>query len=335
MKPLVQAALVNDRFGDPGLYLDFLFQRRAILFDLGDVSALAPRKMLRLSHVFVSHAHMDHFSGFDTLLRTLLGRGMRLSLYGPPGFIGRLAHKLAAYSWNLVQNFAENLTLEAAELGDGGNVSRAIFQCRTGFAREDLPGHPFADGILLEEPGFRVRAAVLDHGIPCLAFALEERRHVNIYKARLEEMGLGVGPWLQELKAAVIEGAPDATPIRAAWHEDSGLCERVLRLGELKERALRVVPGQKITYVTDIRFHEENLRRIAELAGGADIFFIETPFLDADADIAARKNHLTAAQAGYIARQAGAKAIVPFHFSPRYAGQEERLIAEAEAAFGG
>lgn len=335
MKPLVQAALVNDRFGDPGIYLDFLFQRRALLFDLGDISALAPRKMLRLSHVFVSHAHMDHFSGFDMLLRTLLGRGKRLSLYGPPGFVGQLAHKLAAYSWNLVQNFPENLTLEAAELGGDGKFASALFQCRTGFAREDLPARAFPENVLLEEPAFCVRAAVLDHGIPCLAFALEERRHVNIYKARLEEMGLGVGPWLQKLKSAVIEGAADATPIRAAWREDAERRERVLPLGELKERALRVVPGQKIAYVTDIRFHEENLRRITELAGGADILFIETPFLDSDAEIAGRKNHLTAAQAGYIARQAGAKAIVPFHFSPRYAGQEGQLIAEAEAAFRG
>ena len=333
MKPLVHAALVNDRFGDPGLYLDFLFHRRAMLFDLGDVSPLAPRKLLRLSHVFVSHAHMDHFSGFDTLLRTLLGRGVRLSLYGPPGFIERLGHKLAAYSWNLVQNFAEDLILEAAELGEDALLTRAAFHCRTGFAREDLPAGAWRGGVLFGEPAFRVRAAVLDHGIPCLAFALEEQRHVNIFKARLEEMRLGVGPWLQKLKSAVLAGAADATPIRASWRDGSRQQERTLPLGELKERALSVVPGQKIAYVTDIRFHEENLRRITELARGADILFIETPFLDADAELAARKNHLTAAQAGYIARRAEAKTIVPFHFSPRYSGAEDQLIAEAEAAF--
>jgi ribonuclease Z len=87
--------------------------------------------------------------------------------------------------------------------------------------------------------------------------------------------------------------------------------------------------------VTDVCFHEKNERRIVELAAGADLLFIETPFLEADAAIAERKNHLTAAQAGRIARRAGAKAIVPFHFSPRYGGMEDRLIAEAEAAFEG
>ena len=334
MKPLVQAALVNDGFGDPGLYLDFLFQRRAMLFDLGDLSALPPRKLLRVGHVFVSHAHMDHFAGFDQLLRTSLGRGVRIKFFGPEGFADRVAHKLAAYSWNLVANFTESLTIEVAEFDGSGLSVRAAFDCRGGFARAKLPAAETPQGVLFEDDACRVRAAVLDHGIPCLAFALEEKRHVNVLKARLHEMGLFVGPWLQDLKAAVLADAPDEVPIRT-WHrEGSERHERVLSLGDLRT-ALRVVPGQKVAYVTDVSFHEKNERHIVELAAGADLLFIETPFLEADTAIAERKNHLTAAQAGRIARRAGAKAIVPFHFSPRYGGMEDRLIAEAEAAFAG
>ena len=332
MKPLVQASLLNDRFGDPGLYLDFLFQRRAMLFDLGDLSRLSPRKLLRVSHVFVSHAHMDHFAGFDQLLRMMLGRGVRLHLFGPPGIIERVGHKLAAYSWNLVHNFAESLAIEVAELDEQGQLTRAAFDCQAAFAPGRRSSFTASGGILFEEDSCLVRAAVLDHGIPCLAFALQVKRHVNVFKARLQEMGLAVGPWLQDLKAAVLADAPGETAIQAAWREGSERRERTLRLSELRD-ALRVVPGQKIAYVTDVRFHDENVRRIAELADGADVLFIESPFLDADAEIAARKNHLTAAQAGYIARRAAAKAIVPFHFSPRYGGMEEKLIAEAEAAF--
>jgi ribonuclease Z len=85
MRPLTEPRLVNDAFGDPAPWVDLRDERRALLFDLGDVGALAPRQLLRLSHVFVSHTHMDHFAGFDALLRVLLGRKPRLVLTGGPG----------------------------------------------------------------------------------------------------------------------------------------------------------------------------------------------------------------------------------------------------------
>jgi len=102
VRPIFQAELVNRAFGDPGVYLDLKFERRALLFDLGDISALPTRKLLRISDVFVSHTHMDHFSGFDHLLRVCVGRDSGVNLYGPARFIAQLEHKLAAYTWNLV-----------------------------------------------------------------------------------------------------------------------------------------------------------------------------------------------------------------------------------------
>jgi len=65
----------------------------------------------------------------------------------------------------------------------------------------------------------------------------------------------------------------------------------------------------------------------------ADELFIETPFLDQDAEVAARAFHLTAAQAGSLARRAGVKRLVPFHFSPRYLGREQEIREEARRAF--
>src|SRR5688572_8946013 len=94
MQPIVSTELVNGPFGDPALFLDFRFERRALLFDLGDIAALPAKKILRLSDVFVTHAHMDHFSGFDRLLRICLGRDTDLRLYGPPGIIDKVEHKL-------------------------------------------------------------------------------------------------------------------------------------------------------------------------------------------------------------------------------------------------
>lgn len=109
MTPLLHPSLVNDRFGDPALYVEFLFEKRALLFDLGDLHALEPRKVLRLSDLFVSHTHLDHFIGFDQILRVLIGREKRVRLYGPAGFIDHVAHKLSSYSWNLVDRYASEL----------------------------------------------------------------------------------------------------------------------------------------------------------------------------------------------------------------------------------
>ncbi|MGB8275073.1 MAG: MBL fold metallo-hydrolase [Alphaproteobacteria bacterium] len=332
MKPLVQAQLVNGEFGDPGLYLDFLFESRALLFDLGDLSPLPPRKLLRLSHIFVSHTHMDHFCGFDRILRTLLGRETRLHLLGPPGFADRIGHKLAAYTWNLAPTFEADLVFDVTELA-GDQTEKSVFRCKSGFTRESGFKTRARDGVVLREDGFEVRAVTLDHDIPCLAFALHEHRHVNILKDRLAALGLPVGPWLHDLKKAVLRGDPDEALVRVAWREGESVRETHVALGQMKDEVLRVVPGQKIAYVTDVRYHDENARRIIELARDADTLFIETPFLEEDAAIAARKNHLTAAQAGRIAREAHVKKLVPFHFSPRYQGREEELRREAESAF--
>lgn len=97
MRPIFHPDLVNGSAGDPVLFVDCMFESRALLFDLGDIQALAPKKLLRISHVFVSHAHMDHFIGFDWLLRILLGRENDLHLFGPPGFLEQVEHKLHAY----------------------------------------------------------------------------------------------------------------------------------------------------------------------------------------------------------------------------------------------
>jgi ribonuclease Z len=334
MKPLFHPRLVNDPFGDPGLYVDFLFERRALLFDLGDLSPLSARQLLKVTHAFVSHTHMDHFAGFDSLLRVLLGREKVVHLFGPPGFVDRVEHKLAAYTWNLVANYESNLVFRVTEVHPDGTAARADFQTRTGFRREPVPSLSLPEGVLLDEDTFLVRAAFLDHQIPCLAFALEEKFHVNVWKNGLEELGLPTGPWLRDLKTAVARGEPDAMPVPVCWRENGTVRERVVSLGELKEKALRIVPGQKLAYVTDAAYHAANARAILDLARGADLLFIESAFLHEEEQRAAEKRHLTARQAGLLAREAGVRRLIPFHFSPKHTEEGERLVQEALEAFG-
>lgn len=334
-RPLFHTSLINDSFGDPGLYVEFMFEKRAILFDMGDLSALSPRKLLRVSHVFVSHRHMDHFSGFDHLLRVCLGREKDLHIFGPEGIIEGVGHKLAAYSWNLVRNYSTDFTLIVDELAEPDKTRRVEFHCKKGFEPESEQTFAIDDGILLDEDALRVRVAILDHALPCLGFALEEKAHVNVWKNRVEEMGFRVGPWLRELKQAILGSAPDTKPFRVCWDDETGAHEKTVPLGILKKELTETVAGQKIAYVVDVVYSPENTERIVKLAEGAETLFIESPFLERDADIASKKFHLTAHQAGVLGKKAGAERLVTFHYSPRYSDQESDIREEAMEAFSG
>jgi len=110
------AHLVNDSFSDPGVYVKFKYRNEAILFDLGDIHYLPSKKILKIKYIFVSHTHMDHFIGFDHLLRVCLGRDRHITLFGPPGFIRNVESKIGAYTWNLVGNYANDFVLKVVEV---------------------------------------------------------------------------------------------------------------------------------------------------------------------------------------------------------------------------
>ena len=333
MKPIFHARLVNGVWGDPGLCIDLKFQRRAILFDIGDVSSLATRVLLRVSDVFVSHTHMDHFAGFDHLLRVCLGRDTGVRLYGPRDFIAQVGHKLAAYTWDLVQNYATDFCIDAHELGSDGLLQHARFRSRAKFVREDLPPRHVENGVLLQDEPFKVRAMPFaHHHIVSLGFSFEESTHINVWKNRLDERRLPSGPWLTELKRLARSGAPDDTPLTVRWRTREGHREETLRLGDLTRDVLEFVPGQRLCYVTDVSGDEVNRNRICEFVQAADLLFIEAVFSEADRALAQRKSHLTTVAAARIARAAGVRHAEPFHFSARYRGGEAEHRAEFESA---
>ena len=147
-------------------------------------------------------------------------------------------------------------------------------------------------------------------------------------------MGLPTGAWLLELKSHIMKKEPDDLPVRVWWRQpDGGREETYVPLGVLRKKAVKISPGQKIAYIADALYSEENINRIIELGAGAEPLFIEAPFLHEDVETAERKYHLTAKQAGILARQAGAKRIVLFHFSPKYTGKGDLLVNEAIEAF--
>lgn len=333
MKPSFHPRLINDTFSDPGLFVPFLFQRRALLFDLGDLSRLSARDLLKISHIFVTHMHMDHFIGFDQLLRLLLGRDKEIHLFGPSGFLEKVEAKLGAYTWNLIEEYENTLIINVTEIHRERALVR-IYSSRNRFRAAGTHREIPFTGSLLSEKSFSVDAVILDHKIDCLGLSVRENFSVNIIKEGLEELGLPIGPWLREFKDALYEGRDGAEEFRVAWRDrDKVRREKGFTIGQLTERIARISPGQKITYLADMIGSPENMAKAVHLAMDSQHLFIEAPFLDKDGDIARRKYHLTAREAGLIASRAGAKELTIFHFSPRYVGREGELIDEAMEAF--
>jgi ribonuclease Z len=330
MRPSFHPRLTNGPFDDPGLFIPFLFQKRALIFDLGDTSGLPAGDLLKISHAFITHTHMDHFIGFDRLLRLMLGREINLALAGPPGFLNNVAGKLAGYVWNLVDNFNYPLTLQITEVHPDFTLYRE-FRCRDRFEpdRQALR-RPF-NGVLHEEPAFKVSAVILDHKIACLGLSVTERFHINIIKDGLKNMGLEPGPWLTDFKQAIYARTDPAAQFEVR-RPGQGAPNRY-ELGQLAGQIALITPGQKITYITDVGYSDANSEKIVAFAKDSDHLFIEAAFLEKDQAIAGEKYHLTGRQAGELAARAAAKQFSIFHFSPRYLGQENLLYREASEAY--
>jgi len=331
MRPSLYPRLINGPFDDPGLLITFQFEKRTVLFDLGDIHTLPDRDILKTSHVFITHTHMDHWMGFDKLIRLHLGREKILFMYGPEGFLKNIEGKLTGYSWNLVQFYDSRFTIIATEIHPEQLITQQ-YACHAGFipAAPEIT-RPF-DLTVLEESDFSVSAVILDHLISCAGYCIKEQLHVNIKKNAVLEMNLPIGPWLKTFKHALYNNETPELLIQVQSGK-KGDPVKTFKLGDLMEKIAVITPGQKVVYFADVGYTETNVEKMIVMAMDADHLFIEAPFLDKDRKIAEKKYHLTAKQAGSIAGRARVKHFTLFHFSPRYQGKEHLFHSEAAAAY--
>lgn len=311
---------VNGPFDDPGLFVRIFREKRALLFDAGDISRLKSGDLQKITDVFITHTHIDHFIGFDMLIRALLRRELPLHVYGPSNMADCVEGKLKGYTWNLITEYP--LQIEVFSI-NGGAMSHSSFYARNRFQRRENSDREIS-GVLLREPLFTVKTLQIDHQIPCLAYSIEEEFHININKALLMEMGLPVGPWLSELKRAIREGMPNGTEFVISGRRHT--------LDDL-HAIVTITKGQKISYVTDVSITDDNILKIIEFVRDSDTLYCEAYFMDKDIDRARKRSHLTAKLAGMIARQAEVKHLMVMHFSPRYRNLPESLEEEAMREF--
>jgi ribonuclease Z len=386
-RPLVEfgtatVALVNGILGDPLLHLRLRHQRRSLLFDLGQDGRLPTRIAHQVTHVFISHAHVDHIGGFPWLLRARIGVEGVCHLFGPPGLIEHCRGFIAGFLWDRIgaRGPVFDVTevrgdrLVTARLRAGGQLSgfdngrklklklklksnsksdpnpdpnpnpnpdpgsnpkpNSDFDSESVPEPEDMhepmsvPGPDrqvhLREGILVEEPGFRVRCAQLDHGTPVLAFAFEPRLQINVRPEALAAAGLAPGPWLTGLKQAILKGEYEMR-----LNLSDGTRRRV---AELMAELTLIQPGESLVYATDFGDTPENRQRLIALATAAHTLVCEATFLTSDRIQAERTGHLTTQACGEIAQAAGVRYLIPCHISRRYEGDLDHVYTEIATA---
>ena len=90
---------------------------------------------------------MDHFAGFDRLLRVCLHRPTPLHLVGPTGFADHVEHKLKAYTLNLLDAQSVDFAIVANEFNGSGFDRVCEFRAREAVCRRRMldRGNPGTD----------------------------------------------------------------------------------------------------------------------------------------------------------------------------------------------
>ncbi len=152
-------------------------------------------------------------------------------------------------------------------------------------------------GVVASTPAYTLSCARLSHSVETIGYRLVEPDGWRFVPERLTALG--------------IEGAAIGRLRRQGRISHRG---RTVELPDVAE----VRRGQVFAFVMDTRWCEGAL----ELAAGADLLVCESTFLSSEADLAEHYGHLTAQQAGQLARIAGARRLVLSHFSRRHADPE-------------
>jgi ribonuclease Z len=162
-------------------------------------------------------------------------------------------------------------------------------------------------GVVLEDSEFEVIAFPVSHRGPSLGYLFREKSRRPFLNERAEALGVPQGPERSRLVAGEAVALPDGRVIRP---DDV--------LGPPERRAVLAHVGD--SGETD---------GLVGAVRGADLLVIEATYVERDAALAEQFDHLTAARAARLAREAGVHQLVLTHISRRY--RESDILEEAQA----
>ena len=256
------------------------------LFDCGEGTQhqilASPWSLRKVTRIFVTHLHGDHIFGLPGLLasRSFSSKDVPLNLYGPMG----------------LRRFVE--------------TALDVSGTRLSYPLEIRELRPDEE---LEIEDWRVRLALLEHGLPSYGYRLEEPdRPGRLDAERLKELKVPPGPIYGLLKAGETVTLDDG---------------RVINGQDFVGPPRR---GRHVVILGDTRYTAASLK----LAKEADVLVHEATFGGKLEDRAYEFFHSTPLQAAQIAKDADVKMLILTHFSSRYTPQTyQKLVGEARTVF--
>ena len=307
---------------DPLIFLRIRPLKQALLFDCGQIAHLAKRVIKPIVAVFITHAHMDHIMGLPTLVRHHHASPRPMDLFGPPGIADRVMHLLEGFDWNLTE--AGWFTLRVHEV-HADCIRHYRFPGPEAFVRHFDGEEPRRTGEIWSCPYLTVKAELLDHKLPVLAFRVNERTHFSIDIDRLKAAGLLAGDWLQDLKARVWKGKTD---LKVEVIRDDGKTETCSDPLGLYETICEDSAGASLGYVTDVGWTKSNRLLMEKFFGGLTLLCAECTFLRGEVEKARSSYHLTTADLNQLAGSLKPGWLLPMHLSKSYLRQMATLYSE-------
>lgn len=307
---------VNSPFEDTAFFLRNTYKTEPFLFDCGRIGGLTNSEVQSIREIFISHTHIDHFYGFDRILRGTLLTGKRFRVFGPPGIIKNVQGKIDSYTWNLIKSYT--VSYEVIELNmDRKEYRTAVFAAENGLERVE---GSIKHSELELGSGFKLDFEFFDHRVPSVGYRVTEPDMVSVVKEKIEGSGFVSGKWLKTLKDKVLTGEMDCD-IEAETPDGT----KTVKVAEAADKLIEYVKSQSVTYITDIAPSYENVTKAVKFAKDSTILLIEGMFMKQDVLHANFKKHLTLELSKYIFHESGSQFARFFHFTPRYDSRKKEL----------
>ena len=166
------------------------------------------------------------------------------------------------------------------------------------------------EGAFFAGDDFTVSAFAVPHRrTDSRGYLFEEKGRRPFLPDKAEALEVPMGPWRKNL----VNGESITLP-------DGRVIEPDQVLGEFKK-------GTRFVYIGDVG----DTRGLEKYCQKADGLVIEATYLEQDAQLARKFDHLTARKAAELAERSGVEKLVLTHVSRRY--REKDILAEAQAVF--